>query len=422
MLCCGGCFNNTFLREHISVKSTRIGNCNFCPSQDADLIAPADLYDLFSPVIDLYQRVDGEEAGCLVQLLRDDWNLFSGVEDGKAKSILKYLFENQEFDFDGFESQAPRGREVEVKWEEFKKELKHSNRYFPKSFPEHKNLSSLLSYLSVQTGRELSVLYRARKNVDGNRYSIESMWEPPAHIVTAGRANPFGIAYLYAASTEKTALSEVRPHKGESFTVADFHLAGSLKLIDLRNPRDTVSPFRYSDEELQNIYVGLELLVKLGDELTKPVSQDKATLEYLSSQYLCEFIKSQGYEGVIYRSSLGDGDNYALFDWARLKGVKTRTFNISDVDVVANAIGEETVVEQVGPELSITAEGQVKWFNNTIGYGFITNAADKSDLFVHYTSIICDDPRRSLKAGCSVKFSIGSNEKGPIAFDVVPLD
>ncbi len=58
----------------------------------------------------------------------------------------------------------------------------------------------------------------------------------------------------------------------------------------------------------------LPFLERLGDELTRPVLPQTAAIEYTPSQYLCEFIKKCGYEGVIYRSSVGDGMNLALFD------------------------------------------------------------------------------------------------------------
>lgn len=418
MLCCGGCFKNNFLKKHISFKSLHVGNCSFCDNQNVDLIDPASLSNLFSPVIDLYKRVEAGSGLSLVKLLRSDWNLFLDVEDSKAESILKYLFEDQDFIFCGFESRNQHGKDDAVKWDEFKVELKHDNRYFPKSFPEHENLILLLSYLSVQTERDLDVLFRARKNKNKERYHIDDMWQPPENIVTAGRANPFGIAYLYAASTVKTALSELRPHKGELFTIANFNLTGSLKLIDLRNPRDTVSPFRYSDEELLNIYIGLNLLVKLGEELTKPISKDKAHLEYLSSQYLCEFIKSQNYEGVIYKSSLGDGDNYALFDWSKLDGVKTRVYQISGVDITAGEIGQETIVERIASKTAPAATGRVKWFNDSKGYGFIKNDSDGRDIFVHYTSIIGNSSKKSLEVGDRVTFSVGTSRKGDAAVGV----
>ncbi|UCZ57986.1 RES family NAD+ phosphorylase [Desulfurispirillum indicum] len=37
-------------------------------------------------------------------------------------------------------------------------------------------------------------------------------------------------------------------------------------------------------------------------------------MDYIPSQYLCEFIKKHEYHGVMYRSSVGDGVNLALFN------------------------------------------------------------------------------------------------------------
>ena len=39
-----------------------------------------------------------------------------------------------------------------------------------------------------------------------------------------------------------------------------------------------------------------------------------AAIDYIPSQYLCEFIKKCGHKGVLYSSSVSDGFNLALFD------------------------------------------------------------------------------------------------------------
>ena len=47
---------------------------------------------------------------------------------------------------------------------------------------------------------------------------------------------------------------------------------------------------------------------------TRLVIPQSAAIDYTPSQYLCEFIKKCGYQGVIYRSSVSDGMNLALFE------------------------------------------------------------------------------------------------------------
>ena len=73
----------------------------------------------------------------------------------------------------------------------------------------------------------------------------------------------------------------------------------------------------------------LEYLNKLGQELSKPVIPREANLEYLSSQCLCELIKHFQYDGVIYKSSIGVGDNFAIFNDKDIKGENITMFRIT---------------------------------------------------------------------------------------------
>lgn len=64
------------------------------------------------------------------------------------------------------------------------------------------------------------------------------------------------------------------------------------------------------------------------------------------------------------------------------------------------------------------ANGIVKWFNNTKGYGFIA-PEEGEDLFVHYSSIQVDG-YRTLKGGQRVAFEVQHGEKGAHAINVSP--
>ncbi len=61
-------------------------------------------------------------------------------------------------------------------------------------------------------------------------------------------------------------------------------------------------------------------------------------------------------------------------------------------------------------------KGQVKWFNEKKGYGFIT-AEDGKDVFVHYSSIQ-GEGFRSLNEGDKVEFEVTKGSKGPQAVNV----
>lgn len=64
--------------------------------------------------------------------------------------------------------------------------------------------------------------------------------------------------------------------------------------------------------------------------------------------------------------------------------------------------------------------GQVKWFNNAKGFGFILPDDGGDDLFAHYSSIEMDG-YRTLKAGQTVSFEVIEGPKGLHATKIVPV-
>jgi cold shock protein len=62
------------------------------------------------------------------------------------------------------------------------------------------------------------------------------------------------------------------------------------------------------------------------------------------------------------------------------------------------------------------AQGRVKWFNSSKGYGFI-EVEDGKEVFVHY-SAIQGGGYRSLEEGQAVEFEVQQGQKGPQAANV----
>lgn len=65
------------------------------------------------------------------------------------------------------------------------------------------------------------------------------------------------------------------------------------------------------------------------------------------------------------------------------------------------------------------AEGTVKWFNDSKGFGFIEQAGGK-DVFVHHTAIDAEG-FKSLSEGDTVQFDVVEGPKGPQAANVRKL-
>jgi CspA family cold shock protein len=62
------------------------------------------------------------------------------------------------------------------------------------------------------------------------------------------------------------------------------------------------------------------------------------------------------------------------------------------------------------------AQGQVKWFNDAMGYGFITQEGGE-DVFVHYSAIQAQG-FKSLAEGDRVEFEVTRGPKGLQAANV----
>ena len=64
--------------------------------------------------------------------------------------------------------------------------------------------------------------------------------------------------------------------------------------------------------------------------------------------------------------------------------------------------------------------GQVKWFNDAKGYGFITGP-NGEDVFVHFSAIQIEG-FKTLKEGATVEFEMNNGAKGLQAANVTLVD
>ncbi|HET6815651.1 MAG TPA: cold-shock protein [Mycobacteriales bacterium] len=63
------------------------------------------------------------------------------------------------------------------------------------------------------------------------------------------------------------------------------------------------------------------------------------------------------------------------------------------------------------------AQGTVKWFNETKGFGFIAPEDGSADVFVHY-SAISGNGFKTLADGQKVEYNVTTGQKGLQASDV----
>lgn len=332
--CCPACFGDPGLSQDIiPSRSAAHGTCDYCGTTDMPLVEPQQLVDEFEILVSIYEPADSGKT--LVEWLKEDWKLFSHpkMDIAHAKELLGDILNNGETVRKTVAPSATYKSEGLARWEPLRDELMYKNRYFLDEALDRDRLRELLDHL-VEEIPENSNWYRARILSQESPYAIGEMGPPPKRLATHGRANPPGIPYLYLSTQPDTAAAELRPHTGETACVADFVIPGRINVVNLCDPKKRVSPFRLADASaVGQLRADVPFLERLGEELTRPVLPRGVAIDYIPSQYLCEFIKKCGHAGVIYRSSVSTGHNLALFDHNKAIGGSVRLYDVTRVSV-----------------------------------------------------------------------------------------
>lgn len=335
MNCCANCFGDQVIKEHINRNTTRNGVCDYCKTINAELIECTELYDYFVPIIGIYKAPLEDENQSAIryqlwQIVKRDWPSLFRVSDEQIQILLKsILYDYDNLIFQSYVVPSYRTDEVqEAVWQQFTEEIKNVNRFFINSIIDTELLRELLSS-HVRPHRRGKCFYRSRIS-SRDKLECDEMGKPPYELATAGRANPKGISYLYVSNDEITTLYETRASLLDHVTVATFRLADDLNIIDLKD-ENSVSPILLEDS-IEKYMSYRNYLLKLGQELSKPIRKQDSELDYLPTQYLCEFIKSLGYDGVEYKSSLNpNGFNLAIFNDNKLRCTSTKLVEVKAI-------------------------------------------------------------------------------------------
>jgi hypothetical protein len=246
---------------------------------------------------------------------------------------------------------------AEAMWQEFKEEILYKNRFIVK----HEVLSYLEQFVNKNNSliEKDTVLYRARIYKEDSlpfnwRYGISSLdvrkplhkWLKESTIQKLktnpelgfwgydeqnsfirndniedyeGRTNPSFIKYLYTAEDPYTALVEVRPYLGSLVSVAEIRVDEDLKIAD------------FSYKSIKN-FGGFErsLFFMIMNDFSKPSDSDKK--DYIPIQYIAEYIKNLGFDGIKFNSSLYDrGRNITVFKYQNCHAIGSKLYAISDI-------------------------------------------------------------------------------------------
>jgi hypothetical protein len=203
------------------------------------------------------------------------------------------------------------------------------------------------------------ILYRAQLGIewidlsddeDGDReeptgYGAERM-KPRPNRAMEGRANPTGVPVLYLATTEQTAISEVRPWIGAAASVAQFKVLRRLKALDLSRGHGQSS---FMGAVFGHVMAGTEptseekeraVWIDIDNAFSRPVTKSDDGADYAPTQVLTELFRGAGYDAIIYKSQFGEkGFNVALFDVADADVINCAPYEVTEIEVKFQEIG-----------------------------------------------------------------------------------
>ncbi|MBR0535864.1 MAG: RES domain-containing protein [Clostridia bacterium] len=356
MVFCSDCFRNLEIKAIIEERGIE-GDCSICGSKQAkiyDTDIDLTLIGIFDNLLSAYTAEDDlpsdypkEELRTIVDAVRNEWDIFADISDVDVSNILKTLsptiledypviFEKkvgipEKYDKEYLQSHSILRTE---KWDDFVESIKHKNRF-------HTDLidKDLLKKYCLDISKKIPItkqrFYRGRvaKNADG--FPPSEMGAPPQEYASNGRANSAGISRLYLTDNKETTFHEIRAAEYDYVSVGTFKQLKEITVVDLKQIHK-ISPFGV-DVDCTSLAINREHLLKINQEMSKPMRSGDSPLDYLPTQYICDFVMSitdedgnTVFDGIEYQSAMHSrGSNFAIFNPENFKCTYSRTFEVT---------------------------------------------------------------------------------------------
>lgn len=362
MIFCDECFKDEQIKSIIigtNLRDNRSkGNCPICGKKNVFLYntyKDSKLNDFFYELINIYTPQDllpsdypSNDVHMIADELKNEWNIFSDeLKTSDIYNIIKTLSPKiysetpnyfispvgvpEKYDQEYLKIHSIlRGHS----WEEFVESIKHDNRFHTQLINTDK-LETYLSYLRKDYEKGKS-MYRGRLCYSDKEYKPKEMGAPPIEFAKEGRANSTGIRRLYLADSEKTCIHEIRSGAFDSICIGKFSLCKDISVIDFKRI-SKFSPFN-GDFDFLEYLVNKPILNKIDKEMGRALRAGDNHLDYIPTQYLCDFIKTlfcksdEKYSGVEYSSTLNPGgNNLAIFYPELFKCTKVKKYTVKSL-------------------------------------------------------------------------------------------
>ncbi|AMV16621.1 hypothetical protein VT03_01945 [Planctomyces sp. SH-PL14] len=129
----------------------------------------------------------------------------------------------------------------------------------------------------------------------------------------------------------------MRPGVGEYVTVALFQAKRTLRCVDctinVERARKGTRLWWEGMPMLPAEELEADAWKAIDRAFSVPLKRSDDTAEYAATQILAELFKQEGYDGLVFRSSVADGTNCVLFDLEAVAFATSRLWKVRDVQV-----------------------------------------------------------------------------------------
>ena len=365
MIICSNCFKDPEIVSIIN-QTQATGVCPICGAHNVNLYntetddALIGLFDnllsVYTPQEDLPEDYPTQDLNTLGAFLANDWSIFSDIGEDAIVQIVKELsptvFEDIPALFNGLVGIAEKYDIAYLKehsilrakdWSDFVDAIKHTNRF-------HTNLISteFLKQYCLYIGKKIEVsdqrFYRGRISTNSKGFTRSNMGAPPPERATDGRANSAGISRLYLTYDRETTLHEIRAAEFDYVTIATFKPKSTINVVDLKQIGN-ISPFA-PDVDCTALAINREHLQKINLEIGKTMRRGDSSLDYLPTQYICDFIMSiededgnHVFDGIEYQSAMRNGgSNLAIFYPEKFECTYSKTYEVIKLEYYKEAV------------------------------------------------------------------------------------
>jgi len=332
------CFNDEEIKQFIISSSSQKEECVNCGSI-AEYIEIEELLDFFCDFFSIFTKNDNGIP--LYELIQQDWNIFS--ENSCYQDILNAILQSLNMNLTAMDkvTYISEIKECVEYWDFLKDDIKWNSRFLS-------NIEHLVDlewdklfgiYSTIDKNR---ILYRARVHDDGNKkpLGLDEMLCPPKEKSVAGRANPQGIPYLYLCNEIDTTLYETRVSYLDVVSIGVFRIKDidDIKIVDFTLCQ---SPFSNEIANMVDFVKGKLLRQRISGDLSKPIRRFDSELEYVPTQFICEFIRYiSGAQGIQFNSSLHQGGvNVVLFSNDNIECIDEQIHQVTKIEIKSSMIG-----------------------------------------------------------------------------------